>query len=164
MDLYEITYNFKDAKEQLDEMIGLGQIDEEAYQNTVAGLDYDFDEKVLDIARYIKDLESRKKALENALYEMGLRKQRMNCMIEKLKSYLKVNMETLDKVKIQGVEFDVSLRRNPPKLVLNEEELDDKWYVTKLEKVVDKKRLKEACKTEKIFGAELVQENRIEIK
>lgn len=164
MDLYELTAQFKEAKEQLDHMIGLGEIDEDSYQNTVASLSYDFDEKALDIARYIKELTSRKKALEDALYEMDLRKQRIKTMIDKLTNYLKFNMETLDRVKIQGVEFDVSLKRNPAKLIINEEDLDQKWYMTKTQTVLDKKRLKEACKNNIIPGAKLVQENRIEIK
>ncbi len=68
--------------------------------------------------------------------------------------------------KIETVHFDLSIKKNPPKAVIEDEAMIPQSFidVQKIEKVNLKKIKDELKKGEAVQGARLVQETRLDIK
>lgn len=164
MNIYETAERFKQAKLDLNLMIDAGLIDEESLNDTLESLNYDFDEKAIDLAKYIKEIQLNIEGIKSEILNMQERKSLFERKLEKLSEYLVFNMKDLNKEKIKGIGFDVKIQKNPPKLVLDESMIGDEWWQKETVRSLKKKEIKEACKQRNIPGAKLIQSERLVIK
>lgn len=132
----------------------------------------DFDTKAESVSLYIKELEAGTKLLGESIKNLQSRKKAMENKVEHLKSYLLASMETVGESKIETDKVRISLRNNAPSVFI----YDEKAFVNQYkgsrddllkysEPTVNKTAIKEALKSgEDIAGATLESKKTITIK
>lgn len=171
MKLYEVT---KDIETLLDEMefTGAGDSDREFFSDTMEGLQLEWEKKAEGVSYYIGNLEANVAAIKNAEKNMADRRKSIIKKVERLKTYLIDNMDRLAIEKIETPHFVAKIKKNPPKVVIhNEEEIPEEFWEKQVKWVINKTLIKSALKREQadeatinVKGAELKQERRLEIK
>lgn len=79
----------------------------------------EFDDKACNVAAYIKHLEALTEARKNEYRRLRDLAEQSEKQAEKLRSYLVLNMQKLDRKKINGLSASLSLRKKPAKVILN---------------------------------------------
>lgn len=158
--LYEISNEYERAIDALlDEETGdVLKIDE---------LKDIFDNKCINVAKYIKNLEAEQEGIVIAKNSMTMREKKLSAKIDSLSTYLKFNMERtglLDPIKCP--EFIIKLRNNPPSLVIDDENLiPDLYIITKEVKTFDKIAIKKDIQDGfEVEGARIEQKKTLVIK
>ena len=165
MKLYELTDNFKQAERDLNEMLYSGDIDEQTVTDTLDGIRGEIEEKAKNVAMYIGNIESTAKAIKEQEKAMSERRKRLEAQAEGIRRYLKDKMQECEISKIECPFFTMSIKKNPPKLVIDESQLDRNYT----EAVITYKPKKDVIKQElkagnEIQGAKLEQGTRLDIK
>ena len=161
MKLYEVT---KDIEEFLDE----ADPNDEFFMDTKETLNVVWEAKAGGVSAYVGNLEAQVTAIKNAEKNMANRRKSILKKVEWLKTYLMDNMERLGIEKIETDEFVVKIKKNPPKVVINnEEEVPEDFWDKQVKWVINRTKIKEALKGDEkvnVKGAEIVQYRRLEIK
>jgi len=159
--LYEISKEYQLA------LIELEGLDDEFVKDTLDGLKGTLELKSTNVAKYVQNLFASATAIDTAMKQMAERKKALENKANRIKKYLKDNMEASGIHKIECPEFVISIKNNPPKVVLSEEEdLIPKKYKT-IERIIkiDKSAIGKDLKSGKaVSGAKLESSTRIEIK
>ena len=160
--LYEITAEFKAVAQKLEEL----ELDDQTIADTLEGYSADFENKVIAISSFIRNLESTAEAIKQAEADMYARRKALDSKVEHLKSYVLINMKAIGMDKVECPLFKVSIRNNAPSVVVAENAVvPSKYVVTKVTESVDKKALKEAIEAgEVVEGVSLVRSNTLSIK
>lgn len=132
----------------------------------------DFDTKAESVSLYIKELEAGTKLLGESIKNLQSRKKAMENKVERLKSYLLTSMETVGESKIETDKVRISLRNNAPSVFIYDEKAFINQYkgsrddlLKYSEPTVNKTAIKEALKSgEDITGATLESKKTITIK
>ena len=132
----------------------------------------DFDTKAESVSLYIKELEAGTKLLGESIKNLQSRKKAMENKVERLKSYLLASMETVGENKIETDKVRISLRNNAPSVFIYDEKAFINQYkgnrddlLKYSEPTVNKTAIKEALKSgEDIAGATLESKKTITIK
>ena len=158
--LYEIAKDYKDALEELTD------IEDEAVVNTLEGLKGTLETKSENIIKYTQNLNSTIHAMKEAEKSMAERRKKLEKKVLGIKQYVKNVMEENQINKIETVNFDLSIRKNPPKAVIEDQEMIPKDFVEThvTEKININKVKEELKKGASVQGARLVQETRLDIK
>lgn len=117
MRLFEIT-------EQYKALIALEDNDEvtpEFIADTLEGLEGDFEEKAVAVAKFILSLEANADAIMAAIDAMELRAARIQKRATSVKHYLLLQMQIVQTKKIQAPEFVISRRASPPAVYVGDE-------------------------------------------
>jgi len=161
MKLYEVT-------REVEEFLELVQPGDEGYEDTLDSLKIQWDEKSQAVAAFIGNLESNISAIKQAEKNMIERRKNIEKKAERLKKYLMENMEQLEVDKIENPYFVATIKKNPPRVVVEDEDLIPEEFWEKTTRwVISKSKIKKALAGDgkvNVAGAELVQERRIEIK
>lgn len=157
--LYELTDIFRQIYE--------ADVDDNVKADTLESMDWqeDFTNKVDGYIRVIKNLEA----------DIVVRKQEMDRMaelndtdkkkIDHLKKVLKEAMEMTNNTKVDTGLFKASVWTPKASVIVDEETLEDKFFVTKTTKTPDKKTLYELLKQgEEVKGATLQTNTALKIK
>jgi hypothetical protein len=115
--LYQIVEQYR-SLETLDPSEDLPA---EVIRDTLEGLTGELTVKATNVARYILNIESMADAVEGASKQMKARAERMRVRAESIREYLKVNMQGAGISKIEATEFVLSLKKNPPKVIVTDE-------------------------------------------
>jgi hypothetical protein len=158
MKLYEIASEFQALEELVD-------ADDEAVQDTLEGLKGELEYKSMNIGFFIGNIENTIAGIKEAEKNMAKRRKALENKAERIRTYLKDNMEACGILKIETPHFVLSVVNNPPKVEIQSEELVPDEYKSE-ETVIklDKKKIKDALKNGGVLGAELVQGTRLKIK
>ena len=161
MKLYEVT---KDIEEMLEKT----EPDDEYFNDTMESLQINWEEKAGGVSAYIGNLEATVAAIKNAEKNMADRRKSLLRNVESLKKYLMDNMDRLNIDKIETAHFVAKIKKNPPKVVINnEEEVPEDFWDKQVKWVINKTKIKEALKGDgkiNVKGAEIVQDRRLVIK
>ena len=161
MKLYEVT---KDIEEMLEKT----EPDDEYFNDTMESLQINWEEKAGGVSAYIGNLEATVAAIKNAEKNMAERRKSILRNVESLKKYLMDNMDRLNIDKIETEYFVAKIKKNPPKVVINnEEEVPEDFWDKQVKWVINKTKIKEALKGDgkiNVKGAEIVQDRRLVIK
>lgn len=151
--LYELTGIFK----QIDEMEGL---DEENKVDTLEAIDWtdQFEEKVENTVKVIKNKEADVDQLKEEIDRLTKRKKSIDNDIVRLKTGLQGAFEITGHEKVKGLLFTVTLAKNQPSVVVDEELLPKKYFVQKL--TPDTTTIKELLKAGKKVKGAVLQESR----
>lgn len=162
MKLYEITTELKTAVSQMED----AGFDEETVADTLESMTGDFESKCISIASYIKNLEIEEQAIEEAVRNMQHRKQQTAKKREWMEGYLLRNMLALEKNNIFTPQFDISTRKTPEKVIVdNPDDVAQKWMKKKTTYTMDIAGMKEAMKSgKKVRGAHLESGHKVNIK
>ena len=112
--LYEIAKDYKDALEELSDL------EDEAVLDTLEGLKGTLEAKSENIIKYTQNLNGTIKAMKEAEKNMAERRKRLEKKTENIKKYVKSVMEENQITKIETVNFDLNIKKNPPKAVIED--------------------------------------------
>lgn len=160
--LYQLAADFMVVASKLEEM----ELDEQTIADTLEGYSAEFDDKVISIASFIRNLESTAEAIKKAEEAQAERRKSLEKKADFLRSYLISNMKAIGKDKIECPLFKVSVRNNAPSVCIAEGSIIPAEFIkTKTELVTDKKALKEALEAgQELLGINLVRSNSLLIK
>ncbi|HEL2423522.1 TPA: siphovirus Gp157 family protein [Streptococcus suis] len=151
--IYELTGIFK----QIAEMEG---IDEETKLDTLESIDWteQFEEKVENTVKVVKNKEAEKKQLKEEIDRLTARYKSIDNDITRLKTGLQGAFEITGHDKVKTLLFTVSLVKNQPSVVVDEELLPKKYFV--ITKKPDKNAIKELLNAGKKVKGAVLQESR----
>ena len=161
MTLYEIQSQYVEFLQ----MIADGDVPEEAIKDTLDSLQGELDEKVDNIASYIKNLSSEAIAIREEEKALAERRQAKEAKIDNLKAYLSNALLLLGRDVVETPRNRVSFRRSKS-LSFTPEAIDalgGEWF--KVTKELKKKELADAIKAGESFDGICLQEKKnIQIK
>lgn len=140
------------------------EVDPEAFQDALDNLTDEINTKAENIAAVLKQMEADANMLKDEEARLKKRRIAIENNHKRLKEYLKNELEVMDIEKVKTPKFTITVRNNPVKVVIKDEDLIPADY--KIPKYsVDKKTLKEALLNgEDIKGVELIQEKGVQIR
>lgn len=107
-------------------------LDDQTIADTLEGESGDLVEKGKNIAAIFRNLESDAKQIKEAEEQLCARRKAIERRAERLKEYLKTNMEISGIQKIECPWFVVSLRNNPESVVIDDETLIPRDYLREI--------------------------------
>ena len=159
MKLYELTNDYQ-------EVLALAEEGQDV-RDTLDSIQGAIEVKAQGITHIIKTLEADEEAIDKEIKRLQELKERNKKAVENIKNYLFVNMMTIGLKEIKSPLFTAKIVKNPPSVVLtNENEVDAK-YLTIIPQSfkVNKNKIKEDLKAGIVLPfAKLEQFERIEIK
>lgn len=156
--LYELTGTFK----RINDTEGL---DEETKADTLESIDWteQFEEKVENTAKVIKNKEASKKLIKEEIDRLTARYKSLDNDVVWLKRSIQEAFEITGHEKVKGLLFTVYLGKNQPSVVIDEELLPKKYFV--IAKKPDKNAIKELLNAgKKVKGATLQESRSLRIK
>ncbi len=154
LNLYKVASDYLEACNHLlsfEEVLPV-----EAIHDTLEGLAGDVEEKALSVAAYYKNLQKEIIAMKEYEKEMRVRRKHLENNADRLKEYLKSNMERCNLTKIKGLEFTLSIRKNPSMVIVDDPYALPQNYIARIDVHPDKNKIKFALQQgEKICGAHL---------
>lgn len=149
--LYEIAQAYRHALENIADS---DELPPEVIRDTLESLEGDFDTKATNVAKFILSLEANAEAISEASKAMELRALRIRKRVESLKNYLLLQMQLVDRHRIDAPDIHMRRQDNPPAVVVMDESIVPPHYWRQPlppPPVIDKKAIMETLKT----GAEV---------
>ena len=160
MKLYELSQDYQQVMALLDEGTEVEVFD------TLESIKTEIAEKATSIAIVMKSYDSNIEILDAEIKRLQERKRSEQSKQQWLKDYLKFNMEQAQIDKLKTATHTISIRKNPPKLVIENESLIPSEYTIVIPEryEIDKASVKTALKTKDVPGAKLEQGTSLMIK
>lgn len=114
--LHELASEYREAVERLSDM----DLPEQAIADTLEGLQGTLEAKSVNVAMYVQGLEATAEAIKIAEARMKARRQAMENRAERIRAYLKSNMEAVGITSIKCPYFALSIRKNPPAVIVDD--------------------------------------------
>lgn len=158
--LFEISQEYREALTELVDM------DDDAVMDTLDALKDTLEVKAGNVSAFVKTLESTVDSMKDAESRMAHRRLIIENKINRIKQYIKTNMVNSGIEKIELPEFVISIKNNPPKVeITNEDILPEKYFRSKTTIAPDKTAIKkDMVNGESVDGCNLIQNTRLEIK
>lgn len=161
MKLYQITDQYKQAFLTLAD----SELPDEVINDTLEGLEGEIEVKGLNVAAHFQNLEAESAAIKNAIELMTKRKKAIDNKVVRMKSYLLSHMQDCGITEISCPEFCVKVKKNPPSVVIYDEDaLPPDYKKVKTTESWDKTAIKADIKSGlEIEGAKLEQGSSLKI-
>lgn len=141
--LYEIGARYLAALEFLTDPES--DIDESTFRDTLEGIGGEFQDKALNVAKYISQLEAMAESTGAVAKRQAERAKTMENKADRLRAYLLEQMQITGVIRAQDAEIAISLAKLPPSVkILDESEIPSTFIRTKTTYEPDKKAIKEA--------------------
>jgi len=152
--LYELTDGYTKALSELLEIDGL---DDQTFADTMEGLELELEDKLFSTAAYMQNLSADIQPLRDAEDRIKARRITLQNKIDRLKEYVRFNLEQSGIPKIERPEFKMSLRKGVESAFIKDEDSIPENYINmKTLESIDKKKLtKDLKEGVEISGAEL---------
>ena len=162
--LFKLADEYIAAAQQLAEM----DLDEQTVADTLDGLSGDLEVKATNVAMFTRNLEATAEAIKGAESQMAARRNAIEKRAERLRQYLKAQMERTGIQKIESPYLLLAIRNNPPSVHIEAPELIPASFMRTPPPPpaeIDKKAISEALKAGlDVPGARLKSGTRLEIK
>ena len=163
MKLYDISNNLLVLHTMLDN--ATDELDRQTAIDTLESVEFDFNEKVENIVKLIRNWEGEAAAIENEKKRLSNRADNINKNIVKLKEYMYGELKRLDRDKVQTDLFTVSVKKNPKKVVVLDLLSVPVDYLKFQEPKVDKRKIMEDLNIGKeVAGVTIEQDESLVIK
>lgn len=164
LSLYQLSGNYLQALDFLTDP----EIDvpTQVLMDTMESLTDELEDKAVNIAKFIRNLEATADAIKSAESEMAKRRKAFENRVQWLKDYLRANMEATGISKIECPYFKLSIAKNPTSVDLLDEALIPESF-KRVETIVhiDKTAIKAALSAgHQVQGARLANGTRLVIK
>ena len=145
--LYELTTDYQ----QLLELAEDPEIDPQVINDTLEGLTGEIEEKADGYAKVIRQLEANILTLKMEEERMARKRRTIDSNIDRMKASLEQAMRITNKPKFRTELFSFNIRKNPPKLVIDQESTDHALadYIIIQPPIWNKAKLKEDLKAGK---------------
>lgn len=160
MKLYEITGEILELLMMAED----SELDQKMIQDTMEGLDFEFEEKAEAYAKVVKTLEMDIAGLDEEIQRMTKRKATIKNNIDRLKRSLEGAMIATGKRKFKTPLFGFGIQKNPPSLnILDESKIPEEFWIEQQPKL-DKKAALAYVKENEVDWAELSQTESLRIR
>ena len=169
MNLYEIDEQIRILLDQgfNNECIDVetGEIMEEKAQELLHSLQRQKEDKIENIALYVKNLIAEAEAIKQEEQKLSERRKAKEKKTEWMKQYLTTALLSTDKEKFESARVSIGFRKTEKVIIEGEELLEDRYVTIETKRIPNKKTIKEAIKTGTEVKGAYVQENKnIQIK
>lgn len=161
--LYQIADDFLNVLEALAE---LEDLPPEAIADTLEGLSGTFQDKAANVAAYIRTLDAEAAAIADARKAMERRQSALERHANRLRDYLKGQMERTGIPRVKNSWVNVRIQPNPPSVVIEDETMLPERFKQPVTTVkLLRCNIARALKAgEPVFGARLEQTTRLVIQ
>ena len=160
--LYQISGDYLSA---LDALTADDDLPPDAIADTLEGIAGEWEDKALNVARYIRNLEAEAEAISAARKAMDEREKAAKAKANRLRAYLLAEIERTG-LKAKAPDLEIRTQKNPPSVVIEQEEMipcEFKKSVTTV--TTDKSAIKLAIASgDSVPGARVEQSMRLVIK
>lgn len=159
--LYELTENYNNILELIDNP----EISEEMVKAALDEIAEDINEKVVNIAKLIKSIESDISGVKAERERLANKEKTMTNKVKNLKEYIYSAMQLTGKERIKTELFNFTISNNPPSVkVVSDADIPEE-YLVEMPKQVNKKAILEKLKAgEDVPGCELNQTKSLRIR
>ena len=142
--IYDLTNEFTTLWELMED----GTLDDDALMGAFDVAKEDLADKLEGYCKFIKNLESDIAGLKAEEARIKTRRQTMENTVDRAKEAMKKAMNTAGEKKLPAGSFTVSVQANPPKVVLDEQYLENipEKYLIPQEPTINKKAMLEDLK------------------
>lgn len=162
--LYTIANEYQEAAARLAEL----DLPEEVVKDTLEGLAGDLETKSTNVAMFVRNLEATAAAMGDAINEIAKRQGQILARVERVRAYLKENMDRTGITKIESPYFTLKIAKNPAGVrVIDAAAIPNEYlrFPPIPEPAPDKTKIKKALQEgTAVPGCELDQGTRLEIK
>jgi hypothetical protein len=162
--LYVLAGHYRAVEQKLLD----SDVDPQTIADTLESLSGDLEEKATNVACFIRNLESSAEQIKQAEKQMADRRKSLETKAESMKRYLKENMQRTGITKVECPYFAISLKKNPPAVVIDDASAIPADYMVTPPApppAPDKKLIAQAIKDGyEVPGAHLETGERVEIK
>jgi hypothetical protein len=160
--LYELSADYLDA---LDALAEIEDLPPEAIADTLEGITGAWEDKALNVARYVRNLEAEAAAIEGARKRMDARAKATANQAARLKAYLKAELERTG-LKPKAPDLALRLQNNPQSVSIDDVALIPEDYRrSETVETILRAEIAAALKAgEPIPGARLVRSQRLVIQ
>lgn len=164
MNLFDIAAQYRADCEKLASL----DLDEQTFTDTLESLSGDLDVKVTNIAALARNLEATAAAIKEAKAQMDARQKIVEAKAERLRAYMLNGMQMAGVQRIETPHFALSIKQNPPAVVINEPGLIPAEFMKQPElppPAPDKRAIGDALKAgREVPGAHLQRGVRLDIR
>lgn len=121
MTLYELTNDYMNLLELAEDP----DIDEQAFMDTLEGIDGALEDKAEGYAKVIRTLEGDAAACDAESKRLRNKKQAIERNIDRMKRALQYAMETTGKTKFKTALFSFGIQKNPASVVMDEQYIEN---------------------------------------
>ena len=142
--IYELTSDYLNLLELAEDP----DIDEQAFLDTLEGIEGALEDKADNSAKCMRMLEADAKGIKAEEERLAKRRKTIEGNVSRMKSALQYAMEATGKTKFKTQLFSFGIRKNPPSVVIDAVNVRDfpDEYIIESEPILDKKALKDALK------------------
>lgn len=162
--LYVIANEYQSMVERLMN----SELDAQTIADTIEGASGELEAKATNVAMFIRNLESSAEQIKLAEKAMAERRKQLENKAESVKQYLFENMKRTGVTKIESPYFALTIKKNPPSVIIDDESLISDGYKRLPDPVpliIDKALIKKAIENGlTVEGAHIEQKERLEIK
>ncbi|MDG1996026.1 MAG: siphovirus Gp157 family protein [Emcibacteraceae bacterium] len=153
MKLYEQTGDMLRLQEQIEN----GELSNDDVADTLEGMELDFNDKAVKIMQVAQSFDGDVSVLDAEIKRLQGKKKAIKANQDKLKEYLRYNMETSGITKISCPMFNITLRKPVQKVeVLDVDLIPDEYLTVKTEIKPDLKAILKSLKAgEEVTGVML---------
>lgn len=166
LSLYQLSNNYVQALDFLTDPDM--DVPLEAVNDTLEGLSGELEDKAVNVAKFLRNMEASAETIKAAEASMAKRRKALEEKVKWLKDYIKSNMEATGISKIECPYFKLSIAKNPAALELfDTEAIPDEYKQIEIMSVehIDKAAIKAALtKGRAIPGARLTNGTRLSIR
>lgn len=137
--LYELSGEYLELLNMAEDP----ETDPQAFTDTLESLDWEFEDKADGYAKIIAQMNADAGAIADEIKRLQARKKSMEGNVDRMKKSLQVAMETTGKRKFKTSLFSFGIQKNPPRVVMDAENLTDIPidYLVPQDPTVDKKKI-----------------------
>ncbi len=162
--LYELVRH----QHELQALADSGDIPAEQIADTLDLIEGDIREKAIDVAAFSRNLDATAEAVRAAAKAMLARADRIEKRAESIRAYLLFQCQAAGVTKIESPWFTLSVRKNPPAVVIDDEASLPAEYIVQPPPPAprpDRDRIRRDIKAGKaVPGCHLLATERLEIK
>ena len=161
--LFELAAEFRALSDKLND----AELDQQTITDTLDGASGDLEEKIINTAKYYRNIEADAEKIEEAAKQMLARAKTLRTHAGNIKQYLQSNLERAGLQKVNSPWFVVSIAKNPEALIVDDMEAIPRDYLNEVPAsfVIDNARIKQALKDGyTVPGARLTRGTSLRIK
>ena len=150
MTLYELTEDYMNLLELAEDP----DIDEQAFTDTLEGIDGALEDKAEGYAKVIRTLEGDAAACDAESKRLRNKKQTIENNIKRMKAALQYSMQATGKTKFKTALFSFGIQKNPAAVVMDEayiENIPERFLVRK-DPEINRKAIKDAINAGEDIG------------
>ena len=142
--IYELTSDYLNLLELAEDP----DIDEQAFLDTLEGIDGALEDKADNYAKVMRMLDADALAIREEEKRLKKRREAIESNITRMKSALQYAMESTGKVKFKTTLFSFGIQNNPASVVMDEQDIENipERFLKYKDPEIDRKAIKDAIK------------------